>query len=177
MNSGPDSNSGYHFKIRKVSGTRIQKVSRMKHTNVISLAIGAGLIAALAACGSLPRFKPVSLVGTSWTATSYSAGETSLRTPLEGSAITAEFGEDGTISGTAGCNSYSGPYEVSGEAIEIGEVVSTLMACTEPEGIMEQEQTFLGALKNAERFQHQGEILVLFDSRGNRLIEFESNGE
>jgi heat shock protein HslJ len=95
--------------------------------------------------------------------------------PIDGSSLTAEFGEDGNVSGSAGCNSYSGTYEISGETVEFGEMISTLMACIEPEGIMEQEADFFNAMKNAERFQLQGDLLVLFDSQGNRLVEFEAN--
>lgn len=146
----------------------------MKRTHVISLSIVAGLMA-VPACGSLPRFEPVTLVGTSWTVSAYSTGEPELRTPIEGSGLIAEFGEDGNVSGSAGCNSYSGTYEISGETVEFGEMISTLMACIEPEGIMEQEADFFNAMKNAERFQLQGDLLVLFDSQGNRLVEFEAN--
>ena len=146
----------------------------MKRTHVISLSIAAALMV-VPACGSLPRFEPVTLVGSSWTVSSYSTGEPEPRMPIDGSSLTAEFGEDGNVSGSSGCNSYSGTYEISGETVEFGEMISTLIACIEPEGIMEQEADFFNAMKNAERFQLQGDLLVLFDSQGNRLVEFEAN--
>ena len=37
--------------------------------------------------------------------------------------------QDGTLSGSAGCNSYSAGYEVDGNSITIGLPISTLMAC------------------------------------------------
>ncbi len=45
------------------------------------------------------------LAGTSWAAISYNNGNEAVVSLLGGSEITAEFGEDGTLSGSAGCTS------------------------------------------------------------------------
>ena len=37
------------------------------------------------------------------------------------------FGEDGTISGNVGCNSFGGDYKVDGDKITFGPISSTLM--------------------------------------------------
>jgi len=47
--------------------------------------------------------------------------------------VTARF-EDGTISGTDGCNSYGAPYQLAGTALEVGDVMRTLMLCLHPDG-------------------------------------------
>ena len=79
---------------------------------------------------------------------------------IEGRAITIHF-KDGRINGTAGCNSYGGRYRVYGDRIVVQELFSTMMACPEPEGIMEQEQRYLGYLGDAQTYQiNDGKLLV-----------------
>lgn len=64
------------------------------------------------------------------------------------SLVTATFGEDGSLSGSDGCNDYSTTYEVDGDSIAIAsEITSTLMACSEE--IMEQASWYISALTNA----------------------------
>jgi putative lipoprotein len=82
------------------------------------------------------------LAGTGW-----------LVTTINGQAAVADapptlaFGVDGTVSGTGGCNQYSGPYETDGGSISIGDLASTLMLC---EGAAStQETAFLNALRGA----------------------------
>jgi heat shock protein HslJ len=51
-----------------------------------------------------------------------------------------------TLSGSSGRHSYQAGYEVDGNNITIGLPFSTMMACAESDGIMEQEfLTSLGA--------------------------------
>jgi heat shock protein HslJ len=91
---------------------------------------------------------------------------------LIGTEITAAFGDDGKLTGSAGCNSYFGSYEVDGEAITFGPLGSTLMACAEPEGIMNQEQAYLAALESAGTYRIEGDKLELIDADGMRVVQF-----
>ncbi|WP_432719318.1 META domain-containing protein [Jeongeupia wiesaeckerbachi] len=63
---------------------------------------------------------------------------------------TLNFAADGRISGFAGCNRYFGQYTQSGDALKIGQVATTRMAC-EP-AVMKQEAAFLQALGQVQRF-------------------------
>jgi heat shock protein HslJ len=103
------------------------------------------------------------LDGSSWLLQAYRKS-----TPLEGSTLTASF-ENGEISGSAGCNHYSGRYQVKGNKITISEVASTLMACPEPEGLMEQESMFLNYLSDAQTFTLADGRLMIFQSQGEAL--------
>ena len=67
-----------------------------------------------------------------------------------GTQITANFGEDGQLTGSAGCNDYFGPYETDGQKISMGPFGTGRTACSEPEGIMEQESQYLAALETAD---------------------------
>ncbi len=105
----------------------------------------AFLLIMLTACSAVPASID-SLDGTSWELYAISK-----HFPIEGSTITIAF-EDGHVSGSAGCNSYSGEYQVDGKRIEFGMLASTLMACVDP-AMMEQETMFLQFLGNAQRFE------------------------
>ena len=101
------------------------------------------------------------LAGTSWELAGYDDGSQTLSSVLTGSTITANFGEDGTLSGNSGCNDYSGPYKVTGDQIGIGPLSSTRKACSDPAGVMEQEAAYLAALESAQVFMIEGDTLEL----------------
>lgn len=111
--------------------------------------------------------------GAAWTLLSYAGGNGTEVPVLEGTTITADFGEDGLVTGSAGCNGYSGSYSVSGTAIGITSVVSTLMACTEPPGVMEQEGRYLDLLGTAAAFRMEGDRLILTDAEGRSILTYE----
>jgi heat shock protein HslJ len=101
------------------------------------------------------------LSGTSWEVTGYNNGKQAVIGVLAGTTLTADFGKDGNLSGNAGCNTYSGAYKVNGDQITIGPLASTMMACSEPAGVMEQEAQYLAALQSAATYQIEGNVLQL----------------
>ena len=130
-------------------------------TRSISLASVIGiLLIAVTACASSNEDP---LNGTTWTLASSDGTP-----PIAGTTITMIF-EDGNIGGSSGCNSYGGTYQLNDKKIQIGEVTSTLMACTEPEDVMEQEGIFLSDLNNAQTFQLIGDQLNITTSQGKNL--------
>ncbi len=95
------------------------------------------------------------LDGTSWELFAISK-----HLPLEGTTITISF-EDGRASGSSGCNSYGGAYQVNGSKVKFQELESTVMACLEPSGVMEQETAYLQSLGKAQRFElTDGQLLI-----------------
>ncbi len=101
------------------------------------------------------------LAGTSWEVTGYDDGSQAVTSVLAGTTLTANFGEDGTLTGNSGCNDYSGPYKVTGNQIGIGPLSSTKKACSDPVGVMDQESQYLAALENAQVFIVEGNTLEL----------------
>jgi len=136
----------------------------MKKKYVTVVALVGILILSLTACGGGNSASDDPLDGTSWELMAYRKTR-----PISGTTITATF-EDGKVSGSAGCNSYSGSYQVYGDnRIAIGPTAITEMACMEPEGVMEQEMTFIEFLTGAQTFQLTDEQLQLFRADGEAL--------
>jgi heat shock protein HslJ len=116
------------------------------------------------------RYRAATPVG-SWQATALLQGNafTSL---LAGTEITALFAEDGTLSGSAGCNNYRAMYETSQGGIEIDQAAATQKACAEPDGIMEQEAAYLAALPTAASYRVVGRSLELLSAEGTLVASF-----
>jgi len=120
---------------------------------------------ALAGCTGVEDAPPDPLDDTSWLLVSLDG-----RASLPGTVITAVF-ERGSVHGSSGCNSFGASYETHGDSIEIREIQSTLMACIEPDGAMDQEQEYLARLSSSERYQIADGRLQLMSS-GQELLAF-----
>ena len=113
------------------------------------------------------------LGGTQWVVTGYNNGKQAVVSVLNGTSLTAEFGEDGKLSGSAGCNRYTSTYEVTGKAIQIGQAGVTRMFCGEPAGRMEQETQFLAALQGATTYSMEGSRLELRNADGALMVSLQ----
>jgi heat shock protein HslJ len=82
-----------------------------------------------------------------------------------------DFGTEGKIGGSAGCNHYFASYESKGAGITIGQAGSTEMFCTTP-GVMEQESTFLTLLGRSKTISTGGDHLTLSDDHGVAILTF-----
>jgi heat shock protein HslJ len=99
-------------------------------------------------------------------------------TELEGAAALPEatvdltLTADGTVSGSAGCNQYTGSATFADGEMTLGpNLASTMMACEDP--IMAQESAFLAALERVSGYEVGDGELRLTDSDGNVLARFE----
>jgi len=114
------------------------------------------------------------LAGTNWTVIDYNNGRGGVVSTIIGTELTATFSPDGILSGSSGCNTYQAGYEVDGNNITIGLPISTLMACAEPDGIMEQEQEYLTALSTAATYQISGDRMEMRTAEGSIVASFQS---
>ena len=117
--------------------------------------------------------EPKSLTGNLWKAISYNNGQEAVVSVIIGTEITAFFDEDGSLKGSAGCNNYSAAYEVEGDQITIGPAITTRMFCNDPEGIMDQEMQYLAALEMVSAYQFEDDRLILLDSEGRRVVNYQ----
>lgn len=114
--------------------------------------------------------EPLPLTGTTWRVTTIASAD-AVSSTIAGTELTAEFGDDGTVGGTDGCNRYHAEYSVSDGSITIGAFAGTLMAC-EPE-IEQQAQAFREAMGSAAAYEIAGTSLSILDGSGNLLLGFE----
>jgi heat shock protein HslJ len=110
------------------------------------------------------------LAGTAWMASSYNNGTGAVVSVMAGTNVTAAF-DASQLSGSGGCNSYSGTYSVSGSNIAVSPLATGQMMCGEP-GVMEQEQQFLAALQSAATYQLDGNRLELRRADGALAVIF-----
>jgi heat shock protein HslJ len=149
--------------------------------SVAGCAVGAEALELLDADGAvLLRFEvaPVaSLVGTRWIASMINNGRGAVSSLVVGTRVDAEFGADGRVHGSGGCNRYSGSYALDGATLSFSEVASTMMLCLEPEGVGEQEAAYFAALARVTTFRIEGDRLQLRDVDGALQVDFRAASE
>lgn len=112
---------------------------------------------------------PASLANTQWKLTFFGEGEA--ETPvIDGSNLSLAFEGENRVSGSGGCNSFGGIYQIQGDSLKLSDLVSTLMACAD-NSVTDQEGQYLSKLQAAERYEVNGEQLTIWHSGGSgRLI-------
>jgi len=129
------------------------------------------LVAFLVACGRYveppePSIDPV-LDNTDWVLTSL--GRSDL---VEGSNITLSLAE-GRVGGFGGCNSYGGNYTVADRGtLTIPQIEITLQLCDSPQGIMEQEEAYVEALRDAAIYRISDDQLEIVNATGEVSLLF-----
>jgi heat shock protein HslJ len=134
---------------------------------VVACIITAGCMGSTSAPGSVSG-----LTGVAWSLDSYLDENDTLVPILPGTEVTAAFGPDGKVTGSAGCNGYGGDYRLDGTALSISSLVQTLKLCTEPEGIMDQEARFMELLGSATGYRLENDRLILTDAEGATVLVF-----
>lgn len=119
----------------------------------------------------------MSLAGSRWDAISYNNGKQAIVSVIAGTKITAQFGEDGRITGHAGCNAYFAAYSVQGRRMTIELPGSTRRACPESEGVMEQEAAYLQVLPLVRQYQISGNRMELRDVQGSLVAILARGGK
>jgi heat shock protein HslJ len=118
---------------------------------------------------------PLPFAGISWALETYRGSDGSLTGINPATTVNALFGSDGKITGSAGCNSYSGGYTLTGKnGISIGPLAMTLMYCGEP-GVMDQETAYITNLQAAAFYEVTSEgKLHLMDAAGTPVLVYSS---
>ncbi|AXE27037.1 META domain-containing protein [Streptomyces globosus] len=108
------------------------------------------------------------LTATQWTVTALLGDGTaaSVPAPAAGRAV-LRIGPDGAAAGNLGCNRFTAPATVEGDRITFGELTSTRVACTGPEGDLERALTeLLGSGPLTWRIRAHTLTLTAPDGRG-----------
>jgi len=108
-----------------------------------------------------------SLAGSSWDVIAVNNQSGGVQSVVIDSAPTLVFDEDLGVSGSTGCNDFSGNYSTDGDTIEFGDLGITQMYCEET---AEQEVWMMAALADATTYSVDSLTLELFDESGSRLL-------
>ena len=135
---------------------------------------------------ALSPAKPLPMFGTEWGVKLWWDAKQDQWYPIiPTSTTTIIFGKDGQASGSGGCNSYTVPYEGDLQiekvleatdtyaelpTLTFGPVAAQMMACDQPENIMEQEQAFFVTLGSTAYYFKLGGMLMLVNAEGTPLI-------
>lgn len=178
--NGPYTIDGDSLEIGQLAQTQMAcegPADRIEQDYVAALAGVAGwsldgddLVLSDADGAELLRYAPASPEG-EWEVTGILRDDASV-SPLEGTTLTARFGEDGSLSGSSGCNSYTSSFTTDKGSITIEPPAGTKKACAEPAGVMEQEAAYLAALPDAVSYRVSGNVLELIDADDMRLVTF-----
>jgi heat shock protein HslJ len=126
----------------------------------------------------LPEEADASLEGTTWVLTAFIEEKRveEMSTPalipidlLAETEVTATF-EDGTVRGSAGCNTYSAAYTLDDSFLNIETPAATEMACLNPVGVMEQEGRYLSFLRDVTAYRICGSQFWLETDDGRGLV-------
>jgi len=109
---------------------------------------------------------PADLDGTEWVLTSLNGSNL-----IEGTNITLNFTE-GRAGGFSGCNSYGGEYTAAQGTLTVHELAITLQDCPEPEGVMQQEAAYVGALQAAAAYRVTDDRLEMENAAGETTLVF-----
>lgn len=112
---------------------------------------------AISACTAKNEGPAASLIG-SWKLTSYSRADV-LTPAVTDTEAGLTFKDDGTVTGSSGCNGFGGSYTVEDDKITFSEITSTLMACDDPR--MAQEDAVHQVLTDTASFKIEGNTLTL----------------
>ncbi|HTC42523.1 MAG TPA: META domain-containing protein [Candidatus Acidoferrales bacterium] len=110
--------------------------------------------------------RTISLEGTEWVLTDL-AGTLA----LPGGKATLVFPEAGRVAGNGSCNRFTGALTITGDALKIGPLASTRMACVD-ESVSKQEDAYLKALGGATRYSYQDPDLLIYCEGFDKPLRF-----
>lgn len=106
------------------------------------------------------------LHGTTWALDTLIEGETASSIP-QGVKATLKLGEDGKLSGNAGCNGFGGGFTAKAGKLTVSNLGVTRMACGGDKDIV--EKAVLAVLDGTVAYQIKGETLTLTHPSGKGL--------
>lgn len=119
----------------------------------------------LSACGITDT--SAKLAGTSWKLVSYGSVEGQI-SAVEGIDTKLDFGSDGSVSGSMGCNRFSGSYIQKGDSLTFSPIAATEMACPEPQ--MTQESSAFQVMVETVKFKLKEDTLTIISADGKSKL-------
>jgi heat shock protein HslJ len=133
-------------------------MSGMPHPDSVTI---SGWNGVLNGCGGTPR----ALLGTD----EWRIAEIGSSAVLGSTAPTIAFLDDNAVAGSGSCNRFRGGFKLTGEALTIEQLATTMMAC--PYQVMQQEQAVIRQLEATRSFDIRADgALMLKDAKGSTLV-------
>lgn len=111
------------------------------------------------------------LENTAWYLTSYLRKDGIPVRLVNNTKISILFGKDNTLSGSSGCNSYNGLYNLSGTNLSFLKIVGTRMACQD-QTTMETESIYLKLLERVAMVSGSDRNLTMADRNNTTLLTY-----
>jgi heat shock protein HslJ len=113
---------------------------------------------------------PAQLAGTGWQALAFGSPDDGK--PVDGvTTLTLNFGAD-RYAGSGGCNWFLGTYSVAGDSMELNAPSQTVLQCTAPPDVMQQEAMYLSALYNVDEYRKLDDKLLAYATGSQLLLTF-----
>jgi heat shock protein HslJ len=128
-----------------------------------SIALLAAIVL-LAGCAITSRDATMDLPGTSWVLVDLDG-----TAPVGETPPTIAFDDQGTVTGTGGCNTFNGEVTIDGSDLSVGPLASTQMACEED--ISTQEAAFFTALQDVTSYTVDNEGRLVLQDGGTLTFE------
>lgn len=110
------------------------------------------------------------LTGTAWQATGVNNQTGGVESTALTSSVTAEFADDGTVTGFSGCRDYTGSYEAADGTLSVTDISLDGPECSGDEAVL--EAGYVAALQNTSTFTIEGSTLNLRDSDGATQVNY-----
>lgn len=135
----------------------------MSRLRIIAMGLMATLV--VAAAWNVPSLSSESrLFGGVWL-----AEEVGGKPVPDKARLTISIAADGTVSGSGGCNRFTGTAVVEGNRISFPPFAATRKMCVP--AVMIPEQEFLGALAAVTAYRLEGSSLMLYDQVGMQRVK------
>ena len=122
-----------------------------------------------AARADAPADVPLALWGTAWRLEDLAGAGV-----VDRVQATLEFPSEGRASGNGSCNRFNGVVTIDGSSIQFGGIAATRKACVE--AAMNQEERYFAALRDAERFETDGQTLKVYVAGKAEPLRFIASG-
>lgn len=109
------------------------------------------------------------LEGATWRLVGVVHADGELHAVPDGVEATATFAA-GTVGGSGGCNRFTAGYTVEGDRLTIERGASTMMACPDPQAIV--EKAFMAALEATKAYRIKDGRLAWLDTGGREIAAF-----
>ena len=106
-----------------------------------------------------------------WSLQSFTGYDGNTQPILNGTVITAKFFVGGKLTGSGGCNQYSGRYMVQSTQMVVSRITTTSMACHDRNASL-QEVQYYAALEDTAALRVHDRVLTLYTPDGKPSLVF-----